>query len=35
MLFVEDTLVTFPSNSFCFTEKIEMFYIEVSLRKQK
>lgn len=35
MLFVKDTLIKFPNNSFSFSEKTEMFYIAVNLRKQK
>ena len=35
MFFVKDTLIKFPNNSFSFSEKTEMFYIAVNLRKQK
>ena len=35
MLFVKDNLITFPVSGFCFSEKTEIFCVELNLRKQK
>ena len=35
MLFVKDNLITSPVSGFCFSEKIEIFCVELNLRKQK
>ena len=35
MLFVKDNLITFPLSRFCFSEKTEIFCVELNLRKQK
>ena len=33
MLFVKDNLITFPVSGFCFSEKTEIFCVELNLRK--
>ena len=35
MLFVKDNLITFPVSGFCFSEKTEIFCVELNLKKQK
>ena len=35
MLFVKDNLITFLVSGFCFSEKTEIFCVELNLRKQK
>ena len=35
VLFVKDNLITFPVSGFCFSEKTEIFCVELNLRKQK
>ena len=35
MLFVKDNLITFPVSGFCFSEKTDIFCVELNLRKQK
>ena len=35
MLFVKDNLITFPVSEFCFSEKTDIFCVELNLRKQK
>ena len=34
MLFVKDNLITFPVSGFCFSEKKQIFCLELNLRKQ-
>ena len=35
MLFVQDNLITFSVRGFCFSEKKEIFCVELNLKKQK
>ena len=35
LCFVKDNLITFPVNGFCFSEKRDIFCVELNLRKQK